>query len=77
MERFLLLGPGDADAIRAAAGRRATVLLVDGSTREAIIRDVESGVLLLDEDTRVRGGAMFYVDRIPLAEVHEIRIWED
>jgi hypothetical protein len=77
LERFRLLQPGDTDAIRAAAGERVTVHRKDGSTQEAIIKDVRGGVLLLTEDTVMRGGTVYYVDKIPLSEIVHLQVWED
>ena len=77
MERFRLVKPSDPGAIRAAAGRRVTVVLKDGSTEQSIIKGVADGHLLLNEDTTVRGGAMYYVERIPLAEIDYLKIWEE
>jgi hypothetical protein len=77
LERFRLLGPDDTEAIRAAAGKRVTVYLEDGSTQEAVVKDVRGGVLLLTEDTRMRGGTVYYVDKIPLSKIVHIKVWED
>jgi hypothetical protein len=77
MDRFRLIQPAETAAIRAAAGSRVTVFFDDGSTRESIISGVEDGLLLLDEDTEVRGGAMYYVERIPLATIDYLKVWED
>ena len=30
----------------------------------------------LDEDTEVRGGAMFYTERIPLGDIDYLKVWE-
>jgi hypothetical protein len=77
MERFRLVKPSDTAAIRAAAGRRVTVVLRDGSTEQSIIKGVADGELLLNEDTTVRGGAVYYVERIPLTEIDYLKIWEE
>jgi hypothetical protein len=76
MERFNLVQPGDTDGIRSFAGKRVTVILKDGSTRESVIKGVRSGELLLDEDTTVRGGAMYYTEKIPLSEIDYLKVWE-
>lgn len=77
MERFRLVQPSDPVAIRAAAGSRITVVFRDGSIRDSIIKGVEAGQLLLDEDTTVRGGAMYYTERIPLSKIDYLKVWED
>jgi hypothetical protein len=77
MERFRLVKPADTAAITSAAGRRVTVHMKDGSTRESVIKGVAGGALLLDEDTEVRGGAMYYVDEVPLADIDFLKVWED
>ncbi len=76
MERFRLVQASDPRAIRAATGSRVTVVFRDGSTRESIIKGVDSGHLLLDEDTEVRGGAMYFTEKIPLAEIDYLKVWE-
>jgi len=75
MDRFTLIQPTDTDAIRAAAGKRVTVFLKDGSKQESIIKTTQAGQLLLDEDTTVRGGAMYYVEKVPLADIDYLKVW--
>jgi len=77
MDRFILINPGDAEAIRAAAGKRVTVFLKDGSNQEAVIKGVRGSQLLLEEDTTVRGGTMYYVEKVPLDAVDYLKVWED
>jgi hypothetical protein len=77
MDRFRLLRTEQHSAIRAAAGQRVTVFMKDGSTQEAVINGVDRGLLLLDEDTTVRGGTMYYVERIPLSDIDYLKVWED
>ena len=76
MDRFTLIQPADVEAIRAAAGKRVTVFFKDGSKQESIIKTTQAGQLLLDEDTTVRGGAMYYVEKVPLADVDYLKVWE-
>lgn len=76
MERFRLVQPSDPKGIRAVIGHRVAVVFRDGSVRESIIKGVETGHLLLDEDTEVRGGAMYYTERIPLSEIDYLKVWE-
>jgi hypothetical protein len=52
------------------------VVLKNGSKRNSIINGVGDGDLLLNEDSTVRGGAMYYVERIPLAEIDYLKVWE-
>jgi len=76
MERFHLLRPEDVEAIRAAAGRRASVWMLNGVMREGHIHGVEGNELLLDVDSDVGGGGtMRYTDELPLAEIREIRVY--
>ncbi len=77
MDRFRIIGPSDTRAITGAAGHRVTLQMKDGSTRDSVIKGVADGALLLDEDTEVRGGAMYYVDEVPLADVDFLKVWED
>jgi len=76
LERFILIQPGDTDAIRAAAGKRVTVFLKDGSKRNSVIKDAQGGQLLLDQDTTVRGGAMYYTEKVPLGDIDYLKIWD-
>ena len=76
MERFRLVQPSDPKAIRAVTGHRVAVVFRDGSVRESIIKGVEADHLLLDEDTEVRGGAMYYTERIPLSDIDYLKVWE-
>ncbi|MCU0302789.1 MAG: hypothetical protein MUC56_01855 [Thermoanaerobaculales bacterium] len=76
LDRFRFIRPSETAAIRAAAGARVTVIFKDGSTRASIIKDVDGLELLLDEDTTVRGGALYYVDRVPLSEIEVLKVWE-
>jgi hypothetical protein len=77
MDRFTLLRPEQSREIRAAAGKRVTVFLKDGSTQESLINGVLDGELLLNEDTSVRGGTMYYVEKIPLAKIDYLKVWEE
>ncbi len=77
MDRFEIVDPGDPAAVIAVVGRRVTILFKDGSTRESVIKGVDGPQLLLDEDTAIRGGAVFYVDQVPLAGIDSITVWED
>ena len=54
------------------------VTLINGSIRQGRIQEVEAGTLLLDVDSDVGGGGtMRYTDGIPLAEIHEIKVFPD
>lgn len=75
MDRFTLIQPTDTQAIRAAAGKRVTVFLKDGSRQESIVKTIQGRNLLLDEDTTVRGGAMYYVEKVPLADIDYLKVW--
>lgn len=77
MERFELLSPQDLRAIGAAAGRRAEVRMRDGSLRGGHVEGVAGATLLLEVVREVGGGGLRYTDELPLAEVAEIKIFED
>mgnify|MGYP001821911589 CR=1 FL=1 len=77
MARFKLIKPDDTNAIRASTGKRVTILLKDQSSHEGIINGVKSGQLLLDQDTTVRGGAMYYVEKVPLRDIDFLKVWDD
>lgn len=76
MARFKLIQPNDIAGIRASAGRRVTVFLKDESSQEAIINGVSGGKLLLDQDTAVRGGAMYYIEKVPLRDIDFLKVWD-
>lgn len=77
MARFKLIQPEDTGAIRSSAGKRVTVYLKDRSTQEAIINGVKNGQLLLDQDSAVRGGAMYYIEKVPLRDIDFLKVWDD
>ena len=77
MDRFRLVVPSDSATLGAASGSRVTIHYNNGSTRESVLKGVSKGMLLLDEDTEVRGGAVYYVDEVPLEDIDYIKIWED
>jgi hypothetical protein len=77
MTHFTLVHPGEIDAIRAAAGKRVTIFFKDGYERASIIKGVESGQLLLDHDTTVRGGAVYYTEKVPLGDIDYLKVWDE
>lgn len=77
MERFELLSPQDLRAIGAAVGRRAEVRTREGSLRSGRIAGVAGSTLLLEVVREVGGGGLRYTDELPLAEVAEIKVFED
>ncbi len=76
MTHFTLVQPGDTDAIRASAGKRVTIFFKDGSQRKSIIKDAQGRNLLLDQDTTVRGGAVYYTEKVPLGEIDFLKVWD-
>jgi hypothetical protein len=76
MTHFALVQPGNTDAIRASAGKRVTIFFKDGSQRMSIIKDARGGQLLLDQDTTVRGGAVYYTEKVPLGEIDFLKVWD-
>ncbi len=77
MERFELLSPQDLRALGNAAGRRAEVRMRDGSLRGGRVEGVAGASLLLEVVREVGGGGLRYTDELPLAEVAEIKIFEN
>jgi len=77
MERFRLLAPDDTHAILAAAGERVLVRLLNGSSREGHVHGVDGAHLLLDVDSKVGGGTVRYTDSVPLAEIRDLKVYED
>lgn len=77
LDRFIYIRPEKVEAIRAEAGKRTMVYLKDGSKRESVIKGVQNGQLLLDEDTIVRGGTMYYTEKIALNEIDFLKVWDD
>jgi len=76
MAHFTLIQPGDTEVIRASAGKRVTIFFKDGSERVSIIKGAQGGQLLLDQDTTVRGGAVYYTEKIPLREIDYLKVWD-
>jgi len=76
LTHFILVQPGETDTIRASAGMRVTIFFKDGSERESIIKGAQSGQLLLDQDTTVRGGAVYYTEKVPLGTIDYLKVWD-
>jgi hypothetical protein len=53
-----------------------TIFFKDGSQRKSIIKDARGGQLLLDQDTTVRGGAVYYTEKVPLGEIDFLKVWD-
>lgn len=77
MTHFTLVQPSESDVIRAAAGKRVTIFFINGSQRTSIIKGVRGGQLLLDHDTTVRGGAVYYTEKVSLGEIDYLKVWEE
>ncbi len=78
LERYELVQPTDTSRLRELAGHRAIVVTTGDHRYEGQIHDVVGGTLELHEGMEVgRGGTLFHVDEIPLAEVVEIRVYPD
>ncbi len=76
LTHFTLVQPGETETIRASAGMRVTIFFKDGSQRESIIKGAQGGQLLLDQDTTVRGGAVYYTEKVPLGEIDYLKVWD-
>lgn len=76
MAHFSLVQPGEIDTIRASAGKRVTIFFKNGSERDSIIKGAQGGQLLLDQDTTVRGGAVYYTEKVPLGEIDYLKVWD-
>ncbi len=77
MIHFTLIQPGETDAIRASVGKRVTIFFKDGAERASIIKGVQSDQLLLDHDTTVRGGAVYYTEKVPLGDIDYLKVWDE
>jgi hypothetical protein len=77
MDHFTLVQPGETDTIRTSAGKRVTIYFKNGSERESIIKGAQGGQLLLDQDTTVRGGAVYYTEKVPLGEIDYLKVWDE
>ncbi|MEJ2189965.1 MAG: hypothetical protein P8Y93_11265 [Acidobacteriota bacterium] len=77
MERFTILEPSATGAIVAARGRRVEVRMRDGSTRQGRVEGVEGATLLLEVDREVGGGTVSYTDPVPIADIQELKIYEE
>lgn len=77
MERFRILKPSETGAVVAARGRRVEVRMRDGSTRQGRVEGIEGGALLLKVDREVGGGTVSYTDPVPLADIQELKVYEE
>ncbi len=78
LERYEPVDPTNITRIKQLAGNRAIVVTDDEAHHEGEVHDVVGGVLELHQGIKVgRGGTLFHIDRIPLAEVVEIRVYPD
>jgi hypothetical protein len=78
LERYERVDPTDSARLAELAGNRAVVLTRDEQRHEGRIHGVGGGVLELHQGLDVgRGGTLFHVDRIPLADVVEVRVYRD
>ncbi len=77
MERFTILVPTDTSAILAVRGRRVDIRMLDGSTRQGRVHGVNGASLLLEVDSEVGGGTVSYTDPVPLAQIRELKVYEE
>jgi hypothetical protein len=81
MVRFVKLRPDQLEELRASIGRRVIVYFERGGIEEGRIHGVTDSKLELDQSTRVgegsRGGAVIYVESLPLAAIAEIQVFEE
>ena len=77
MERYVIVGPDDTRTIRSSAGKRVELNMADGSMRKGRIEGVAGADLLLEVKSDVGGGIVSYTDKVPLASIRAIKIFED
>ena len=77
IERYVIVGPNDTRTIRSSIGRRVELNMKDGSQRTGRIEGVAGADLLLEVRSDVGGGIVSYTDKIPLASIDTIKVFED
>jgi len=77
MEHFVIVGPGDRQAISRAIGRRVDVEMADGVRRTGRIESIDGGNLVLNMDSEVGGGVVRYSEEVPLAQIRSLKIYEN
>jgi len=77
MDRYIIVGPNDTDTIRSSAGKRTELRLKDGSHRSGRIEGVAGADLLLEVESDVGGGIVSYTDKVPLASINTLKIFDD
>lgn len=77
MERYVIVGPDDTRTILSSAGKRVELSMADGSMRTGRIEGVAGADLLLEVKSDVGGGIVSYTDKVPLASIRAIKIFED
>ncbi len=77
LERYRRLGPQDISALQAAIGSRV-IVFTDGATREGRLVAVTGGSLRLQLGLDVADdGTLLHTSDVPLASVHEVRVYPD
>jgi len=77
LERYRRLGPQDVLALRAAIGSRV-IVFTDGATREGRLVAVTGGSLRLQLGLDIADdGTLLHTSDVPLAGVHEVRVYPD
>ncbi|PWB72233.1 MAG: hypothetical protein C3F15_11560 [Holophagae bacterium] len=77
LERYRRLGPQDISALQAAIGSRV-IVFTDGATREGRLLAVTGGSLRLQLGLDVADdGTLLHTSEVPLASVHEVRVYPD
>ena len=77
MERYVIVGPDDTRTILSSAGKRVELSMADGSMRTGRIEGVAGADLLLEVKSDVGGGIVSYTDKVPLASIDSIKIFDD
>ena len=77
MERFVIITPDNTRIIRSSTGRRVELSMADGSVRTGRIEGVAGADLLLEVVSDVGGGIVSYSDKVPLASINTLKIFED
>lgn len=76
IERYRIVSPRDIPALRAAVGQRVDVILRDGRVRSGRIDSVGADTLALDVVRELGGGGLHYTEKLALAEVSTIKVYD-
>jgi len=77
MDHYVIVGPGDRQTVLQSVGRRTEVTLADGTVRVGSIEGFEGADLVLNMDSQVGGGVVQYSERLPVADIRSLKIFEN